>query len=101
MPGITPGWKWVEAWMNGNATPLSTPPHPYNSRRNSMVLHESFYLRRSFWPVKIIHDVADYKIGYMISLPFLKIMKIKVSKIMDTPRYATFITIFGKEYVKT
>jgi hypothetical protein len=60
------------------------------------------YRKRHIWsPIATIIDVADYKVGYIFSLkPFLVIIKIKVSKIMELPKYVTFIKIFSFEYQK-
>jgi hypothetical protein len=53
-------------------------------------------------PTTTIIDIADYKVGWIFSLwPIITIMKVKTSKIMETPKYITIIKIFGTEYVKT
>ena len=48
-----------------------------------------------------IHDIADYKVGWLLSVPFLKMLRLKVSKIMESPKYITIIKIFNTEYEKT
>jgi hypothetical protein len=68
-----------------------------------LVLDESFKYRRRFrsWPIITILDIADYEIGWIFSMrPFLTIIKIKTSKIMQAPKYVTIIKIFGTEYRK-
>ena len=65
-------------------------------------LDESFKFRKRFklWPITIINDVADYKIGWIFSIkPFITIIKVKTSKIMEAPKYITVIGIFGYEYI--
>jgi hypothetical protein len=59
-----------------------------------------FMKRHRGSPVTTILDIADYKRGYVFSIPFLTIMKIKTSTIMESPKYMTLIKIFGTEYVK-
>jgi hypothetical protein len=49
---------------------------------------------------KPILDIAGYKIGYDFNIGFLKIKHVRVSKVLEMPRYRTFITLFGKEYEK-
>ena len=67
-----------------------------------LVINETFkFKRRSrLWPVTDILDIADYKIGMILSLPFITIIKLKVSKIMEREKYVTLIKICGREFVK-
>jgi hypothetical protein len=67
-----------------------------------MIALEDFrYVKRHIWsPVTTIIDVADYKVGYVFCVWPITIIKIKTSKIMDTPRSVTLIKIFGMEYRK-
>ena len=64
------------------------------------ILHEEFkYKKRRFSPLVTITDVADYPIGYIFTLwPFLLIIKVKVSKIMQSPKYIMIIEIFGRRF---
>jgi hypothetical protein len=65
-------------------------------------LEDFRYTKRARWsPFTTIADVADYPVGYVFSLWPITIFKLKVSKIMDAPRYVTIIKIFGLEYQKT
>jgi hypothetical protein len=63
-------------------------------------LPDSFRCQRRGPFITTIIDIADYKVGYIFSLWPITIIKVKVSKIMDAPRYVTFIKIFGIEYQK-
>jgi hypothetical protein len=51
------------------------------------------------------YDIADYKVGWVFNIPgtnygsVFTIVRYKISKIMDAPRYITVIGIFGKEFV--
>jgi hypothetical protein len=67
-----------------------------------MALDNSFkYRKRHTWsPVIAILDIADYQVGYVLSLPFIKIVKVRTSKIMQSPKYVTVINICGIEYHK-
>ena len=68
-----------------------------------LILHEGFKYKKRFrlWPVATITDIADYKIGWIFTLrPFFIIIKVKVSKIMDAPRYITVIEIFWSNISK-
>jgi hypothetical protein len=67
-----------------------------------IALDDSYrYRKRHSWsPFTAILDVADYQIGYILSLPFLKIIKVKISKVMESPKYVTFVKLFGVEYHK-
>jgi hypothetical protein len=58
------------------------------------------FKRRYKWsPFITITDIADYKVGWIFALyPFFMIMKLKTSKIMEAPKYQTFIEIFGIAY---
>jgi hypothetical protein len=42
-----------------------------------------------------IKDIAGYDIGYDFNIGFLKIKHVKVSKVLETPRYVTIVSIFG------
>ena len=66
-----------------------------------LILHEEFKYRKRhrFWPFVTVTDMADFKIGWIFTLwPFFMIIKVKVSKIMDAPKYVTIIEIFGRTY---
>ena len=65
------------------------------------IVHNSYkYKKRHSWsPITYILDIADYKIGWIFRLPFVKIIKVKTSKIMETPKYATIIEIFNNTNV--
>ena len=68
-----------------------------------LVIDETFKFkkRHRLSPVTEILDIADYKIGYILSIwPFITIIKLKTSKIMEAPRYTMVIKIFGTEMVK-
>jgi hypothetical protein len=70
--------------------------------REMFALEDFKYTKRHQWsPITTITDVADYPVGYVFSLWPITIFKLKVSKIMDAPRYVTIIKIFGLEYQKT
>ena len=60
-----------------------------------------FKKRHRWSPATTIIDAADYPVGYIFSLWPITIFKIKTSKIMETPKYVTFIKIFNTEYQKT
>jgi hypothetical protein len=48
-----------------------------------------------------IYDIAGFDIGYTLNIfGIVKIRHVKVSKIYEAPRYVTFITISGTEYVR-
>jgi hypothetical protein len=64
-----------------------------------MIDLDDFHFQKGHFVTYII-DVADYKVGYMFSVPFLTIFKIKTSKIMESPKYMTIIKLFGTEYIK-
>jgi hypothetical protein len=69
-----------------------------------LTLDENFKYRRRFRlsPVITILDIADYEVGWIFSLrPFLTIIKIKTSKIMEAPKYITIIEVFGTAYRTT
>ena len=66
-------------------------------------LDETFRFRKrsKLSPITTIIDIADYEVGWIFSMrPFLTIIKIKTSKIMQAPKYATFIRVFGMEFQK-
>jgi hypothetical protein len=67
-----------------------------------IALDDSFKYRKRhrLSPVTAIIDVADYQVGYVLTLPFIKIIKVRTSKIMECPKYMTFVNIFGIEYSK-
>ena len=76
---------------------------PFSQRRDMSFFDERFkYQRRSrLSPITTILDIADYKVGWIFSMrPFVTIIKIKTSKVMETPKYVTIIKIFGTEYRK-
>jgi hypothetical protein len=58
------------------------------------------YRKRYRWsPVTTVIDIAAYRVGWIFSLwPIITIMKVKTSKIMETPKYLTIIKIFETEY---
>jgi hypothetical protein len=57
--------------------------------------------RHRLSPFTSIIDIADYRVGWIFSLwPIITIMKVKTSKIMETPNHITIIKIFGIEYQK-
>jgi hypothetical protein len=66
-----------------------------------IALDETFKYRKrhQLSPITTILDIADYKVGWIFSMRFVKILKLKVSKIMDSPRYLIVISIFNIEYV--
>jgi hypothetical protein len=58
------------------------------------------YRKRSrLSPVTTIVDIADYKVGYIFSVWPIKIIKIKVSKIMEREDHIMVMSIFGREFV--
>ena len=65
-----------------------------------LILHEEFkYRRRRFSPIVSITDVAYYEVGWIFTLrPFFMIIKVKISKVMDAPKYVTIIEICGRTY---
>jgi hypothetical protein len=67
-----------------------------------LTLDPSFrYLRRNkLSPFINIIDIADYRVGWIFSVPCLKILKIKTSKIMESPKYVTIIKIFNLEFAR-
>jgi hypothetical protein len=66
-----------------------------------LILDDSFYFRKRWWsPITRIMDAADYQRGWLFSIPGFKLLKIKVSKIMQSPKYITIIKIFNLEFVK-
>ena len=94
----------VEEVRGGVATAGLALPLPLARGATWIFLDESFkYRKRSrLSPIITILDNADYKIGWIFSMrPFVTIIKIKTSKIMETPKYVTIIRIFGTEYQKT
>jgi len=50
-------------------------------------------------------DIADYEVGWIFNVPgtnygsIFTIVRYKISKIMEAPRYITVIGIFGYEYI--
>jgi hypothetical protein len=68
-----------------------------------MIALEEFRYRKRhrLSPVTTIIDIADYKVGWIFSLWPITIFKLKTSKIMDAPKYVTFIKVFNSEYQKT
>jgi hypothetical protein len=67
-----------------------------------IALDNKFRLRKRnrLSPITSIIDVADYKVGYILTLPFIKIIKVKISQIMDSPKYITIVSVFGMEFVR-
>ena len=66
---------------------------------NIEFLDKSFYYQRRGLVVTI-YDVAGYKQGWILLVgPFIAIMKIKISKLMETPKYLTIVDIFGREFI--
>jgi hypothetical protein len=64
-------------------------------------LEDFRFVKRHIWsPITTIIDIADYKVGWVLSIWPITIVKIKVSKIMEAPKYVTFIKIFGIDYQK-
>jgi hypothetical protein len=53
------------------------------------------YIKHWFWPIITIRDMAGYQRGWIFAFWFIKIMKLKTSKIMESPRYITIIEIFN------
>jgi hypothetical protein len=47
-----------------------------------------------------IMDAADYQRGWLFSIPGFRLLKIKVSKIMENDRYLVVISVFGREFLK-
>jgi hypothetical protein len=60
---------------------------------------DDFHFQKRLF-VTLILDAADYRVGYIFSMPFVKILKVKTSTIMESPKYLTIIKIFNREYVK-
>lgn len=58
---------------------------------------DDFHFQKRFLVTWIL-DVGDYRVGYIFSMPFFKILKIKTSKIMESPKYLTIIKIFNQEF---
>ena len=52
-------------------------------------------------------DIAGYDVGYVFNVPgtsygsVFTIVRYKISKIMEAPKYITVIGIFGYEYILT
>jgi hypothetical protein len=71
-------------------------------RRKMVALDPTFQFkkRHKLSPVTHILDIADFKVGWIFTVPFVKILKIKTSKIMQKDKYLTIIKIFNREYVK-
>jgi hypothetical protein len=67
-----------------------------------LILDDSFHLKKRFWwsPTTWILDGADYPRGFLFNIPGFKLLKIKTSKIMESPRYVTIIKIFNLEFLK-
>jgi hypothetical protein len=66
-----------------------------------IALQDFHYRKRHQWsPITTILDVADYKVGYIFSMWPITVFKLKVSKLMDSPKYVTVIKIFGLEFEK-
>jgi hypothetical protein len=63
--------------------------------------YTSFHLEKRFWlsPITYIFDMADYKYGYIFAIPGFKLLKFKVSKIMEAPHYVKVMSIFGREFI--
>jgi hypothetical protein len=70
-------------------------------RRNSLSKPDHTGASTSSNVSQSLLDIADYKVGWIFSMrPFITIIKVKTSKIMENPKYATIIQIFGIEYRK-
>jgi hypothetical protein len=66
-----------------------------------LILDDSYRFQKRWWsPVTHILDAADYRRGFLFNLPGVKVLKIKTSKSMESPRYLTIIKIFTLEFVK-
>jgi hypothetical protein len=67
-----------------------------------LILDDSYHFSKRFWwsPTTWILDAADYRRGYLFNIPGFKVLKIKTSKIMESPRYVTIIKIFNREFMK-
>ena len=59
-----------------------------------------FLKQRSGLFIQRFYDIADYQVGYLINVfGIFKLLKLKVSKIMDAPDYIVVMSIFGREFV--
>jgi hypothetical protein len=68
-----------------------------------IALDDSFKFRKRYKlsPFTTILDVADYKRGYVFSLrPFIAILKIKTSKLMEKDKHLTVISLFGRDFIR-
>jgi hypothetical protein len=67
-----------------------------------LVLDDSFYFMKRFnlSPVTHIMDAADYRRGWLFSIPGFQLLKLKVSKLMESPKHITIIKIFNWEFIK-
>lgn len=45
------------------------------------------------------YDIADYPVGYFFNIGIFKVLKCKVSKIMEKDKYLIVISFFGREYI--
>jgi hypothetical protein len=63
--------------------------------------YASFHLEKRFkWsPMARIIDMADYPYGYIFDVPGFKLLKFKVSKVMEKEDYIMVMSVFGYEFV--
>jgi hypothetical protein len=62
--------------------------------------YDTFYKQRSGLFIRRFYDIADYRMGYLINVfGIFKLLKLKVSKVMDAEDYIIVMSIFGYEFV--
>jgi hypothetical protein len=104
---VTSYW-WCPSPPYFELPPLASDPSwelrksKYENAKRMIALQDFRYEKRHMWsPITTIIDVADYQVGYILSLgQFITIFKLKTSKIMQSPKYVTIIKIFGVELEK-
>jgi hypothetical protein len=65
-----------------------------------LILDDSFHFQKRFWwsPTTWILDAADYPRGYLFKIPGFALLKLKISKLMEAPKYVTVVKIFRWEF---
>ena len=67
-----------------------------------LILDDSFHFVKRFnlSPVTHILDAADYERGYLFNIPGFKLLKLKISKLMQNDEYLVVISILGREFLR-